>query len=265
MYSRWQLAIKYLKHYLNASNRKGHGIHSPFVFEFITKILNDKKKYDAYDVVENLRKQLLIDSRLLTVEDFGAGSKKFEKYQRGIKYIAQNSAKSGKYGQLLYRILQFYQPETILELGTSLGISTSYLALAASSSKVITAEGANEIANVAHQNFQKLGIKNIELVKGNFDDTLKDILGNLKNVDFAFIDGNHRQEPTEKYFSQIMAKTHNDSILVFDDIHWSREMEQAWATIKEHPSVRCSIDLFFVGIAIFRQEFREKQHFCIRY
>ena len=116
MYSRWQLAIKYLKHYLNASNRKGHGIHSPFVFEFITKILNDKKKYDAYDVVENLRKQLLIDSRLLTVEDFGAGSKKKKKYQRGIKYIAQNSAKSGSTGNCCTGFFNFTSLKRFLSL-----------------------------------------------------------------------------------------------------------------------------------------------------
>lgn len=265
MYSSWQFAIKYLKYYLTASDAKGHGVHSPFIFELITKILRDKKKYDAYEVVENLRKRLLNDSRLLSVEDLGAGSEGLKKYQRSIKSIARNSAKSGKYGQLLYRIVQFYQPEKILELGTSLGISTSYFALAASGSEVITAEGAKEIANVAQQNFQKLDIKNIELVEGNFDDTLNDILGGLKSVDFAFIDGNHRQLPTERYFSQILAKTHNDSILIFDDIHWSREMEQAWTNIKSHSSVRCSIDLFFIGIVLFRKEFLEKQHHHIRF
>lgn len=265
MYSRWQIAIKYLKYYFTASNGKGHGIHSPFVFEFITKVLCDKKKYDAYDVVENLRKQLLNDSRLLTVEDFGAGSGAVKKNQRSIQSITRNTAKSEKYGQLLHRIARFYQPKTIIELGTSFGITTSYLALAQPGSKVITAEGAKEIASIAKQNFQNPGIKNIELVEGNFDDTLETILAKLSFVDLAFIDGNHRQEPTERYFNQILSKTHNDSILVFDDIHWSREMEQAWGVIKTHPSVRCSIDLFFIGIVLFRQEFREKLDFCVRF
>lgn len=265
MYSSWQLAIKYLKYYFTASNGKGHGIHSPFVFEFITKVLCDKKKYEEYNVVENLRKQLLNDSRLLTVEDFGAGSGIVKRNQRSVRSITRNTAKSEKYGQLIYRIARFYQPKTILELGTSLGITTSYLALAQPGSKVITAEGAKEITNIAQQNFQKSGIKNIELVEGNFDDTLETIMAKLSSVDLAFIDGNHRQEPTERYFNQILSKTHNDSILIFDDIHWSREMEQVWGSIKAHPSVRCSIDVFFIGIVLFRQEFREKMDFRIRF
>lgn len=264
MYSSCQLAIKYLKYYFTASNGSGHGIHSPFVFEFVIKVLCDKKKYDAYNVVENLRKQLMNDNRLIIAEDFGAGSKILKKNKKSIQSILRNTAKSEKYGQLLYRIVQFYQPKTILELGTSLGITTSYLALAQPGSKVITAEGAKGIANLAQQNFQKLSLKNIELVEGNFDDTLETILEKLSSVDLAFIDGNHRQEPTERYFNQILAKTHNGSILIFDDIHWSREMEEAWETIKAHPSVRCTIDLFFIGIVLFRQEFWEKQDFCIR-
>ncbi|HWR32182.1 MAG TPA: class I SAM-dependent methyltransferase [Chitinophagaceae bacterium] len=265
MYSRWQLAIKYLKYYFSSSNGKGHGIHSPFIFEFITKVLRDNKTYDACNRVENLRKQLMNNSRSLVVEDFGAGSGLLKTNQRSIQSITRYTAKSKKYGQLMYRIAQFYQPQTILELGTSLGITTSYLALAQPGARVVTAEGSNEIAAAAQQNFQQTGINNIEIVKGNFDDTIGGILSNFDSIDLAFIDGNHRQIPTERYFNQILTKTQNDSILIFDDIHWSREMEQAWANIKEHPSVRCSIDLFFIGIILFRREFREKQDFRIRY
>lgn len=264
-YSTLQLAAKYLRYYFTASNGKGHGVHSPFVFDLITKLLNDKTNYDAYHKVEQLRKQLLKDPRLFVVEDLGAGGKFLKEHERSINAIARNAAKSKKFGQLLFRIAHFYGPKTILELGTSLGITSSYLALAQPSSKLITMEGAKAIAEVAKQNFNKLGLNNIELVEGNFDDTLANVLNKTGSVDLAFIDGNHQQEPTERYFNQLLPKTHSDSILVFDDIHWSREMEQAWKTIRENPSVRCSIDLFFVGIVFFREEFREKQHFTIRF
>ncbi|MBL7725103.1 MAG: class I SAM-dependent methyltransferase [Chitinophagaceae bacterium] len=265
MYSAPHLAIKYLRHYCTAFNGKGHGMHSPFIFQFIIKILNDQKKYDSYETVENLRRQLLKDSRMFVVEDFGAGSAFLRKHQRSIKSIARNAAKSKKYGQLLYRIVKYYQPKTILELGTSLGITTSYLSLAKPDAKLITMEGAREIASVARQNFDKLSIKNIELIEGNFDLMLPGLLERTPVIDFAFIDGNHRQEPTERYFNQLLAKMHNESILVFDDIHWSREMEQVWKTIKDHPSVRCTVDLFFIGIVFFRDEFKGKQHFSIRF
>jgi len=265
MYSSFQLVTKYLHYYFTASNSKGHGMHSPFVFEFITKVLNDKTKYPAYQQVEDLRKQLLKDQTVLTIEDFGAGSTVDKTNQRTISSIAKNAAKPAKFGQLLHRMAKHYQPRTILELGTSLGITTSYLALAKPGKKLITMEGAAAIAETARQNFKSLKLKNVEIVTGNFDDTLSAVIGQLSSVNFVFIDGNHRREPTEKYFNQLLPVTNNDSILIFDDIHWSKEMEQAWETIKQHPSVRCTIDLFFIGIVLFRQEFKEKQHFSVRF
>jgi predicted O-methyltransferase YrrM len=265
MYPRWQLAAKYLKYYLTSSSGKGHGIHSPFVFDLITKALNDKKHYPAYDKVEGLRQQLLKDKTVLNIEDFGAGSSVTKTNQRTIASITQSVAKPKKFGQLLFRIIKAYQPKTILELGTSLGITTSYLSLAKPDSNIITMEGAKEVAAVAKNNFTSLGLQNVLIKEGNFDNTLAFVISPLSSIDFVFIDGNHRREPTERYFLQLLSKTNNDSILVFDDIHWSREMEQAWETIKKHPSVRCTIDLFFIGIVFFRQEFREKQHFRIRF
>lgn len=265
MYSPFQLAIKYFNYWITASNGKGHGMHSPFVFEFITKILNDKTVYPAYEKMEALRSRLLNDNTILEVEDFGAGSVIDKKSKRGISSIAKNAAKPKKFGQLLFRIVKHFQPSTILELGTSLGITTSYLSFAKPDARLITMEGSKGIANVAKQNFKAIELKNIELIEGNFDNTLSSVVRGLSSVDFSFIDGNHRKEPTERYFKELLAKTNNDSILVFDDIHWSSEMEAAWNTIKKDSAVTCSIDLFFIGIVFFRKEFKEKQDFVIRF
>ena len=265
MYSNWQLATKFIRHNLTASNGKGHGMHSPFIFHFITNVLNDKQHYDEYNKVEELRKQFLKDETVLLIEDFGAGSSVNKANQRTVATIAKNSSKPQKFGQLLFRMVKEYQPKIIIELGTSLGITTSYLSLAKRDAIIITMEGASEVAEVASKSFEKSGAGNIRIEQGNFDNTLPIIVGGLSSVDFAFIDGNHRQEPTESYFKELLSKTHNDSILIFDDIHWSREMELAWDTIKNHPSVCCSIDLFFIGIVFFREEFKEKQHFNIRF
>lgn len=265
MYSLLQLAVKYLDHWLSASNGKGHGMHSPFVFEFITKILNDKTVYPEYEKVEALRTRLLNDHTVLEIEDFGAGSAIDRKSKRSISLIARNAAKSKKFGQLLFRMIRCYRPATILELGTSLGITTSYLSLAKPDGRVITMEGAKEIAEVAKRNFRNLETRNLEITEGNFDNTLSSVVHGLSTVDFAFIDGNHRKEPTERYFRQLLAKTNNNSILVFDDIHWSGEMEAAWEAIKNNAAVTCSIDLFFIGIVFFRKEFKEKRHFAIRF
>ena len=265
MYSRFQLGLKFLRYYLAASNGKGHGMHSPFVFEFITKVLNDKTVFPEYEKVESLRNRLLNDHTVLEVKDFGAGSVTGKKNQRSILSIAKNAAKPKKFGQLLFRMIKHYRPATILELGTSLGITTSYLSLAKPDARLITMEGSEEIAEVAIRNFRNLEIRNLEITEGNFDNTLSPVVRGLSTVDFAFIDGNHRQEPTERYFKELLAKTNNASILVFDDIHWSSEMEAAWNTIKNNAAVTCSIDLFFIGIVFFRKEFKAKQHFAIRF
>ena len=265
MYSQFQLALKYLHYYFTASNGKGHGIHSPFIFQFITRVLNDKQEYDDYENVENLRKQLLKDRTVLTIQDFGAGATIDKESSRSIFSIARNSAKSKKYGQLLFRMVQYFKPLNIIELGTSLGITTSYLAYANPDAKVTTLEGAKAVASVARRNIESLKIKNIDIIEGNFNDTLAAVVSGLSSVDFSFIDGNHKRESTVRYFQLLLPKITKNSILVFDDIHWSSEMEEAWEMIQKHSSVRCSVDLFFMGIIFFHEAFREKQDFKIRF
>ncbi len=265
MYSLPQLALRYLQYRLRASNGRGHGMHSPFVFDFITRVLNDRSLYPAYKDIESLRHQLKQDRQVIGVEDFGAGSVYRSQQQRSIGSIVRNAAKPAKYGQLLHRMVKYFQPANILELGTSLGITSAYLATAAPGSRVVTMEGASEIASRARKNFSMLGLKNVQVVEGNFEVTLPAFLETTGVIDFAFIDGNHRKEPTLRYFEQLLAHQGNESIFIFDDIHWSAEMEEAWEIIRKHPSVQCSIDLFFIGIVVFRKEFREKQQFEIRF
>lgn len=264
-FSKTELGLKYVQYWFNASNGKGHGIHSPFVFDFIKNVLNDKFEYPEYKKVEQLRSSLLSNQHLLTIEDLGAGSRIHSSTQRSISSIARHAAKPARYSKLLFRIAKYYKTKKVLEAGTSLGISTSYMALANPGSQIITLEGASEVSHMASDNFKKSGIDNIKLLEGHFDNTLPIGLEELGEADLIFIDGNHRQQPTENYFNQSLKYVHNDTIMVFDDIHWSREMEDAWKYICMHPAVKITIDLFFVGIVFFRKESREKQHFTIRF
>ncbi|HET9056603.1 MAG TPA: class I SAM-dependent methyltransferase [Chitinophagaceae bacterium] len=265
IYSKGQIAAKYFSYYIKAFHSKGHGIHSPFVYRFITDVLNDKRNFYAYNMVEEIRKQLLHNHSEVNVNDFGAGSAKMKTSRRKISDIASSSLSSLKYSRLLFRMINYYQPQNILELGTSLGVTTAYMAMANSYTNVLTIEGSEDIAAIAKNNFDTLGLTNINLVVGSFDDVLSPVVNQMQRVDFAFIDGNHRKEATLNYFEELLAAVHNDSILVFDDIHWSREMETAWDIVKKNPSVTSSIDLFFWGIIFFRNQFKEKQHFTIRF
>ena len=265
MYNTFELAWKYGRYLLKAENGKGHGIHSPFVFDFVTLVLNDSREFPCFRGIESRRRALLRDATPIDVEDLGAGSGRLSLRRRRVKDIARSSLKNKKFARLLYRIISFYHPEHLLELGTSLGITTAYLACAAGKGTVHTLEGAPEIAAIARKTFESLAFRNIIQVPGNFDDSLPAVLSGLNRLDFAFIDGNHREEPTLRYFEAILSGMHNDSVIIVDDVHWSAEMENAWKSIREHPAVTLTIDLFFIGVVFFKKEFLVKQHFSIRY
>lgn len=265
MYSSFQLAKKYFRYWINASNSKGHGIHSPFVFEFVRYVLNDIEQYDSYEKIEAVRKKLLNNNGKIEVEDFGAGSAVIKTNTRVISKVAASSLKQKKYAQLLYRIVKHYKPGNIVELGTSFGITSSYLASGNPEATLYTLEGASSIAAIAKQNFESLELKNIKLMQGSFDKTLPGLLSTIQKIDLAFIDGNHRKEPTLEYFSQLLNFSTPSTIFILDDIHWSAGMEEAWAAIQQHPSVTLTIDLFFIGLVFINPDFKVKQQFQIRF
>lgn len=264
MYTALQLAKKYATYFLQGLNGKGHGVHSPFVFDFIKFVKNDKKRYDCYVPIENIRQQLLKDNTIIEVQDFGAGSTVIKTNKRIVRKMAASSLKPKRFAQLLYRIIQYYKPATILELGTSFGITSAYIAEGNPAAKLYTLEGAPSIAAIAKQNFEILGIRNIQLIEGDFGKTLQPLLSALPPVDLAFVDGNHKKEPTLHYFDELLKKSTENTILIFDDIHWSKEMEEAWKIIKENDTVTLSIDLFFIGIIFLKKDFKIKQHFTVR-
>lgn len=208
---------------------------------------------------------MLQDDTLIPITDFGAGSRVHLSRERKISAIAKSSLKPKKYSQLLFRMVNYFHPQNILELGTSLGITTSYLSSGNSNADVITMEGSPHVASIARKNFNAVQLKNISVIEGNFDDTLPGLISKLPSADFVFIDGNHRKEPTIRYFEQLLPIASGTGIFIFDDVHWSREMEEAWEIIKQHDAVTLSIDLFFIGIIFFRKEQKEKQHFTIRF
>lgn len=257
-----RFALRYLKYLLKSRTR--HGTHSPFVYKLLDEVVYDTRQYYVFDEIERLRQRLLRDERVIQVTDFGAGSKINPSPERKIKDLARNSAKAAKYGELMFRLIQHFKPATLLELGTSLGISGLYQAAAAPKSRMLTLEGCPQTASIAKENFEKLDLQNVEIITGNFDETLAATLAKIQTLDYVFFDGNHRKAPTLRYFSQCLERVNNNSVFIFDDIHWSDEMEEAWEEIKKHPAVTVTIDLFFVGLVFFRKEQR-KEDFVIRY
>jgi predicted O-methyltransferase YrrM len=252
----------YLKFLIKSTNQ--HGIHSPFVYNFVTKCLYKKISSDKEQIhiIKANRNSLLTNHNKIKVTDFGAGSKVFQNEIRSISKITINAGISNKRGKLLYKIVQYFMAEHILEIGTSLGIATTYLSLANSKAKIKTLEGCKETAKIAQNQFEKLSLKNIKIIVGDFKNTLQNVIGDQK-FDLIYFDGNHQKDSTIIYFEQCLATVHNETIFIFDDIHWSKPMEQAWNFIKNHPKVTVSIDTFQWGIVFFRKQ-QLKEHFIVR-
>ena len=255
--------IKYYFQFLFAAKNE-HSLHSPFVFELYTKIIQSKTQFPVFLTIENLRKKLFKNRSIINITDFGAGSRIYKTNQREIRQIAKSAEKNPKFGKLLFRLIQHFKPSTIFDLGTSLGITTIYESKAYESSKISTFEGCPATAKLARKNFQELDCKNVEIIVGNIDETLAQKLAQIKQLDFAFFDANHRYEPTVKYFEMCLQKANEETVFVFDDIHWSAEMHEAWQVIKNHPTVMISIDLFYVGLVFFRKN-QPKQDFILRF
>ena len=254
--------LSYLRFWLRSGN--AHGLHSPFVFGLYTSVVRHTGTFRAYAPIEARRQQLLSSPTSISVTDFGAGSHTGAGRQRRLADIARTAAKPPHLAQLLFRLVNYFRPSTILELGTSLGLTTAYLAAADSHHRVVTFEGCPNVAATARETFAALQLSNVAIVEGNIDHTLVPALLALNApVDFAFFDGNHRYEPTLRYFELCLAHRTDKSVFVFDDIHWSAEMEQAWEVIKVHPEVTLTVDLFYIGLVFFRKN-QPKQHFSLR-
>lgn len=258
------LAKKTIQYYICARHKRGHGIHSPFVYDFVRNALRCKTKRGGFAVIEQRRKELRMQNRTIEILDLGAGSMQLRTKQRRVSDIACTSLSPRKYAQLLHNITQHYKPQTILEMGTSLGVSTMYLAAGNPQAHCITLEGAPTIAAIARETFAACNCGQVELIEGNFADTLPIALEKLQHVDFVFIDGNHQQQATLDYFNKILPYCSEKTILVFDDICWSEGMYVAWQEICAYPQVSISVNLCKLGIVFLRKGI-EKQEFTIRY
>lgn len=250
----------YLKFIWNSTN--AHGVHSPFVFNLVQKCFYDKTNYPEYSNLEKYRNSLLQNKNTIEVTDFGAGSRVFKSNKRPINAIAKNAGISPERAKLLFRIVNYFQPKSILEIGTSLGLATSALALN-DFSEVTTLEGCPETMKQCQLQLQKFNVKNVTGITGEFSKQLTTYNLQPTTYNLIFFDGNHSKKATLEYFELLLLTIHNETVWIFDDIHWSQEMEEAWEIIKKHPKVTVTIDTFQWGIVFFRNE-QVKEDFIVR-
>ncbi|TMM31041.1 class I SAM-dependent methyltransferase [Polaribacter aestuariivivens] len=250
---------QYIKFLLKATNQ--HGVHSPFVYNLVTKCIYKKTDRKLWFYFKTIKQHLLDNKQKIKVTDFGAGSKYFKTNERKISEIAKVAGISNKKAKLLIHIINYFKPAVTLEVGTSLGLATSAIKIGNNSTKITTLEGCRETSKIASELLNN-NFKNINIITGNFNETLPEISKKNK-YDFIYFDGNHTKKSTLKYFNTCLKTSDNNSMWIFDDIYWSKDMQEAWMEIKNNPAVTVTVDLFYFGIVFFRKE-QAKEHFKIR-
>ncbi|CAM3961020.1 O-methyltransferase [Flavobacterium antarcticum] len=255
----------YLKFIWNSTN--AHGVHSPFVFNLVQKCFYDKTNYSEYNILYKYWFSLVEDNRTILVTDFGSGSRVFKSNKRKVSQIAEIAGISQKRAKLLFRITQYFMPNTILEIGTSLGLATSALALANKNLSITSLEGCQETLSVAKEMFQfrsfNLQSERVAFINTEFSKQLTTYNLQPTTYNLIFFDGNHSKKATLEYFELLLPTIDNETVWIFDDIHWSQEMEEAWELIKKHPKVTVTVDTFQWGIVFFRSE-QVKENFIVR-
>ena len=246
-------AQNFLKYLLFRGHRNGHGIHSPFVFDLVSRVLRNKISPDVVLRIENIRKKMISDVSVIKVRDLGSGSEKKEISLKRVKDIARYSPVTKKYGIFLARMAIEFGERYIVELGTSIGISTMYMAGAHPHSIVYTIEGSPAISEIAAGNFHEAGLTNIKLLNGPFDELLPSVMDLPGNPGLIFIDGNHRKDAVLHYFSEFCNKSDRSTVIVFDDIRYSKEMEEAWEIIKKDERISFTVDIWRMGMVFFRE------------
>jgi len=251
-----------IKYYLNAQTL--YNVHSPFIYDFTTNILDDNRYYYAFEKLDRVRFKLLRNQTMIPTVDFGAGSRAGQASERAVRDLAKTLLTSEEMGAILFKMVNHYHCKKILELGTALGIGSLYLGMAApQSSEIYTIEGNPFLAKFAQQQFKKLERNNITSIEGTFEDQLPETLKQMKQVDMVYFDGHHQKKATLNYFQQCLPYITEDSIFVFDDINWSPGMMAAWEEIKQHSKVTYSIDLFRAGIVFFKPSKMGKEDFTL--
>lgn len=243
--------------YRSIRYRKGYGVHSPFVFNLITKVINERCSYYSFYDIELLRKQLLFREQEIVYPD---RQQKGRVRRRTIGEIVAREAIKPKHGALLFRLANYFKSKKILQLGPSMGLSTLYLTSYAPDLDCIALENVPEFATIARMAFEKEGKNPVDLRTGAYTELLPKALEDMESPDFIFFNTLYEQHNNVWLFNECMKHVHEDTVFVLEGIKASRKMRELWQDICARPDVTVTIDLYSMGIVFFNKRLHKRDY-----
>lgn len=280
------ILIKYLKYRLAARGRRGRGIHSPLVYDLIRKVIVNEERWKVPGRVVEVHRALLKDRTRLAFEEFGAGSRVASTESggdsrddftgsdagsgitsvasRSIRSLTRRSSVNRRFGRFLFRLVRWFRPDELIELGTGIGVSTLYLS-AAFDRQMESVEASPQKHAFSKVLFEQYGIKNVKTHCGTFMQCFEDVVPDPDARSMVFLDGDHRYGATMELVERLIdTRKNGEMLIVIDDIHWSEEMERAWNELRHDSRIPFTVDLFQVGLVFIRDEV-SKQHFTLTF
>ncbi len=220
-------------------------VDSPLVYQLCLDIQSAHDAKTQFKKIEDKRAQLLMDNTLINVQSLGSQSKVNRSEIRSIRQIALSSVSPRNKCELLYGLVKTTKAKTVLELGTSLAISTAYVAAVDRVDYIKSVEDSSKIhsynENLAHNS-------KINMIQSDFQSYIENELNNKAKYDCIVLDGRHDEIATISYVNQLINLLNPNGIIIVDDIYWSNGLMNAWKTLRNDYRYNLKIDLFYYGV-----------------
>lgn len=252
----------YLSFLLRAKTR--HGTHSPFIYQMVDQVIYDRSVPACASNIEGSRHTLLQDDRRIDIADQDDRSASLAGKLEKVKHIARYTLLQPRYAQLLYRIASCYGPGNLLEIGSSLGITTAYLASSRPENTVYTIEECRPLSATAAEVLRDNQCGNVALITGNFENTLPELSEDPGKFGFVYISGRYSPDTTLRYFELLLPFVTEDAVVVIEKMYRNNDMKAVWSAIQQHAQVTVTVDLFRIGLIFFKKG-QAKEHFSIRF
>ena len=228
--------------------RKGFGVHSPFVYDLITNVIEETCEFYAYRDISLVRLQLLQNEQFI----------QYGKKQLTVKKALKRYGISTKEGKFLFRLANHYKPHTMLSVGSSMGLAPLYLARYDSTVQCITLECVQDIAEIATQVLSKEKNPALSIKTGTYRALLPESIVQLQQIDCVYVDKNVGVNDWDTIFEQCEPFIHNATFFVLAGIRSSTEKQSYWTQFRQHPSITVAIDLYDLGLLFFQSKLHKQ-------